>query len=122
MKIRPLGLLAIGFIVGLLVMYLYFQPKLTYQGKTAQQWASLSNQYQKWATEWKQTDFSDYYQLRTLQRKPTPTPKIVYQTQTVTPQPIEYQTINGGKNVEGSNGSFCTYINNGKELECSGGN
>ncbi len=37
------GSLAIGFAVGLVVMYLYLQPKLTYQGKTTQEWLSKYN-------------------------------------------------------------------------------
>jgi len=42
-KFSSIGLLAIGFVVGLVVMYLYFQPKLTYQVKTAQESFSKYN-------------------------------------------------------------------------------
>jgi len=81
-KISPFGLLAIEFVVGLLVMYLYYQPKLTDQVKTTNKWVASSNQYNKWAGEWKQLYFTSSEKLKALQNKPTPTPQIVYQTQT----------------------------------------
>ena len=40
-KVSPFGLLALGFVVGMAVMYLYFQPKLAYQTKTASDWKNL---------------------------------------------------------------------------------
>lgn len=40
-KASPFGLLALGFIVGIVVTVLYFQPKLAYQGKTAKDWAGI---------------------------------------------------------------------------------
>ena len=46
-KINSLGLLAIGFVVGLVVMYLYLQPKLTYQEKTVRDLANLANKNQQ---------------------------------------------------------------------------
>lgn len=45
-KFSSIGLLAIGFIVGVAVMYLYFQP-IAYQGKTAQEWATLYSSNEK---------------------------------------------------------------------------
>jgi uncharacterized protein YneF (UPF0154 family) len=42
-----IGLLVIGFIAGLFVAYSYYQPKLAYQEKTAQVWASEANKNQK---------------------------------------------------------------------------
>jgi hypothetical protein len=47
-KFSSIGLLAIGFVVGLVVMYLYFQPKLTYQVKTAQESFSKYNTLEKY--------------------------------------------------------------------------
>ena len=40
-RIGILSLIAIGFVAGLVVMFLYFQPKLSYQGKTATEWKNL---------------------------------------------------------------------------------
>jgi hypothetical protein len=48
-NIIPLGLLILGFVVGLIVMYLFLQPKLTYQGRTAQEWSNQANKNQQQA-------------------------------------------------------------------------
>ena len=42
-------LLIFGFIAGLVIMYLYIQPRLIYQGKTAQQWSALARSNDKLA-------------------------------------------------------------------------
>ncbi len=36
------NLLAVGFVVGMVAMYVYLQPKLAYQGKSANEWANLN--------------------------------------------------------------------------------
>ncbi len=42
-KVSPIGLLVVGFIVGVILTYLFLQPKLIYQGKTAQEWAKQAS-------------------------------------------------------------------------------
>ena len=72
--------------------------------------------------------------IQTLQNAPTPTPEIVYKTQTQyvpeddsqndtppKPKPVTYTSYGGGSGeAYGSNGSFCQSV--GGNMYCSGGN
>ena len=42
-RVNPFILLGIGFFVGIAVMYLFSQQVLSYQGKTAEEWAGIAN-------------------------------------------------------------------------------
>ena len=88
-KVSPFDLVAIGFIAGIIVVYLYFQPKIMYQGKTAQQWADLAatnqkaaDQNQRQALNWAQMYATTSAQLKNLQNQPAPAPQVIYKTQT----------------------------------------
>ncbi len=79
-----ISFLVVGFIVGLAVMYLYFQPKLAYQEKLANNNQTLANQNHNEAVSYKGQLASTSAELKALQNKPTPTPQIIYKTDTVT--------------------------------------
>lgn len=71
-----IGLLLIGFIIGLIVMYLYIQPKLAYQERTAREWTSKANKSQQQADFYKKNWFSAMSKLdpNPFLTTPTPTP------------------------------------------------
>lgn len=71
----------IGFILGLTVMYLYFQPKLTYQGKSVKDWAIIANQNHNEAVTNERQLASVSAALQTFLNAPTPTPEIKYVAQ-----------------------------------------
>ena len=89
-KVNPFILLAIGFVVGLAVMYLYFQPKLAYQEKTANKNQTLATQSHNEAVSYKGRLASVSAELKALQTAPTPTPEIKYVTQ---PKPAVKCTV-----------------------------
>ncbi len=127
--VHNFGLLIIGIVVGLIVMYLYFQPKLAYQKKMVKEWSNVSSKNQTLASQ-KQKDIDDYKvqlasasaQIKTLQDRP---PQVEYRTQTQyvqTPprqaqkQPVTYNR--SGDVMFGSDGSFCY---GGNVMFCNGG-
>lgn len=90
-KVSTLSLLLVSFIAGLMVTYLYFQPKLIYQGKTAEEWSNVAGkehalavQSQKEASTSSLLLASASAQIKTLLAIP---PKIEYRTQYVQAQP-----------------------------------
>lgn len=95
-KINTFSLLAIGFVVGFIVMYLYFQPRLAYQTKLAKDWANTANQSQKEVISYKEQLASASSQIQTLLNKP---PQVEYRTQTqyvpYKPCPDMYYNLNG---------------------------
>lgn len=126
-KVSPFILLAIGFVVGVIVMFLYFQPKLAYQEKTARDFANVANKNQTLASQNKKEAVSYKVQLASasaeitsLLNKPA---QVIYKTNTqyvqepASPQTVTYHDYGGF--VEGSNGSTC--YNYGYGLVCSGG-
>ena len=126
-KVSTFTVLATGFIVGLVVMYLYIQPKLTNQIKKTNDWQNTANQNQTEIISYKAELASASAQLKTLQDKPTPTPIIKYITkyQTITEeipakpkqQGSVYYNSYGGSLLYGSDGSTCdTYTGT---LHCS---
>jgi hypothetical protein len=122
-------LLAIGIVVGLAVMYLYFQPKLAYQEKIARNWANIASKNQTLATKnlkdavtYKGQLASASAEIKTLLNKP---PQVIYKTQYVqtpadyvAPKPVTYFSAGNGQSY-GSNGSWC--FPNGTTTTCSGG-
>jgi hypothetical protein len=128
-KVSPFGLLAIGFVIGLVVMFLYFQPKLAYQEKIARNWANIASKNQTLATKnlkdavtYKGQLASASAEIKTLLNRP---PQIEYRTQYVDtpadenpPKPVTYFSAGNGQ-LFGSNGSWC--FPNGTTTTCSGG-
>jgi hypothetical protein len=51
-KFSSIGLLFIGFIIGLFVMFLYFQPNLAYRGHTIQGWEQIDKGDKQNANFW----------------------------------------------------------------------
>lgn len=101
-KINPFGLLAIGLVVGIVIMYLYFQPKLAYQGKTAKDWSNLATENMNTTQEYSQklSDLNKKYAsvsaaLQTLLNAPTPTPKIQYIDKTPSHPNLSSCTLQG---------------------------
>ncbi len=76
-------LLAIGFVFGAIVVFLYFQPHLTYQGKSAQEWSDIAGTKEQDAKKWELMYNTTISELKDLQNKPVPTPTTV--TQYATP-------------------------------------
>lgn len=83
--INSFALLTIGFVVGLAVMYLYFQPKLMYQGETVKDWAKKDIECEPYANlkrlllnVCEDKLASAGAELKTLQNKP---PQVEYKTQ-----------------------------------------
>jgi len=77
-KLKALGLPVIGFCLGVMGMFIFFQPKLAYEEKIAKSWENIANQNQKQLA-------SASAELQALQTAPTPTPEIIYKTQYVQP-------------------------------------
>ncbi len=80
-KVNPFGLLAIGLVTGIVVMYLFLQPKLSYQGKSVEDWAIVATENMNTTKEYSQklSDLSKKYAsvsaaLQALLNAPTPTP------------------------------------------------
>jgi predicted PurR-regulated permease PerM len=97
-KAKPLYLMIIGFILGLAVMYLFIQPKLTYQGKSVVAWATTANKATNENAQLKQDAQTIKDKLEQLQNAPTPTPAIKYITQPS--NPTTCYTYNRGKSTE----------------------
>jgi len=126
-KINPFGLLIIGFIIGMIIMFLSIQPKLAYQGKTARDWANVVNKNQTLASQNHKTDL--YYenllnkqlasasaQIKTLLNTP---PKVVYKTQTqYVEQPAQPQDTSSHCNPDLLGGQNC-YSNSGTYTHCT---
>ena len=86
-NVSTLSALAIGFIAGLVVMYLYFQPHLFFQGETAKDWSNLAVENMKTTAEYSQklSDLNKKYAsvstaLQGLLNAPSPTPLVQYVT------------------------------------------
>lgn len=101
-KINPLGLLALGFVVGLAVMYLYLQPKLTYQGKSVVDWASVATKNMNTTKEYSQklSDLNKKYAsvsaaLQTFLNAPAPTPIVKYIDKTPSHPNLSSCTLEG---------------------------
>jgi hypothetical protein len=73
-KVNHFGLLIVGFVLGLVAMYLYFQPKLVYQGETASAWANIADQNKKEADTYKIQLASASAEITTLLVTTTKTP------------------------------------------------
>ncbi len=74
-----ISLSVIGFIVGLVVTYLYFQPKIAYQEKIANENQTQADQNHNEAVSYKERLASVSAEIKTLQNKP---PQVEYRTQT----------------------------------------
>jgi hypothetical protein len=120
---KPLNLMVVGFIVGLAVMYLFFQPKLAYQGKTAQDWAKVVSKNQDIANSNHDADTinvllltqklaSATAEIKTLQNQP---PKIEYQTQYVQ-TPAQDTSLRCSSDYNG--GQYCN-SSDGTRLHCT---
>ncbi len=90
-NVSTLSALAIGFIAGLVVMYLYFQPHLFFQGETAKDWSNLAVENMKTTAEYSQklSDLNKKYAsvstaLQGLLNAPSPTPLVQYVTKQAT--------------------------------------
>jgi len=86
-KINPFTVLVTGFGLGLVVMYLYLQPKLADQTKKTNNWQNtanknqtLINQNQAEIISYKEQIASTSAQIKTLLSKP---PQVEYKTQYV---------------------------------------
>ena len=84
-KIKPLVILAIGIVLGAMATYSYFLPKLTYQGKTVEDWAITANKNQiisdlnqKSAALCTEQLVSISAQLKSTLAIPAPTPIVKY--------------------------------------------
>ena len=106
-KFSSFGLLAIGFFAGLAVMYLYMQPKLAYQGKTAKAWASEANGNQQNATFYREGWLSAMSKLP----NPDPNPFMLTPTPTNVPTPMPTQSYSQAFFSSCSNGTiYCTCL------------
>jgi hypothetical protein len=121
-KINPFGLLAIGVLAGLVIMYLYFQPKLKDLANKNQTLVSQSRQETASYTE-QLASASARIQSLLNQPKPTPQVKYVTQYQTVTEtapkQTVTYYPVGNTGQSYGSDGSWC--YPNGSSVYCTGG-
>ncbi len=77
-----ISLLIVGFIVGIVVMYLYFQPKLAYQEKLTNSTQTLANQNHNEAVSYKDQLASASAELKALQATPAPQATNVAQNNT----------------------------------------
>ena len=76
----PISILVLGFIAGLVVMYLYIQPKITYQGKSVVDWAVTASKNANNNKQLKQDLQTIKAEIERLQNAPTPTSIIKYVT------------------------------------------
>lgn len=88
-KLGGLFLFILGLLIGLFIMQIYYQSVMVYQGKTARDWANLTNDNQilvnKSQKEVSACNFklaSASAQIKMLLDKPIPAPQVVYRTQT----------------------------------------
>ena len=124
-KISPFSLLAVGFIAGLVIMYLFFQPKLILQEKTARDFANvanknqtIANQNKKEADTYKGKLASASAEIKTLLNAP---PKIEYRTVTQTQyvkQPAPPQSTSSNCSPDYAGGMYCT-SNTGVQTHCT---
>lgn len=108
-KVNPFILITISFVVGLAVMYLYFQPKLAYKEKTAKNWANIANKNHKETLSFKDQLASTSAQLasasaeiKTLLNRP---PEVIYKTQYVETPAQQNEVTNSLNNS--SSQTFC---------------
>jgi hypothetical protein len=101
-NVSTLSALAIGFVAGLVVMYLYFQPHLFFQGKTAKDWSNLATENMNTTQEYSQklSDLNKKYAsvsaaLQILLNAPTPTPKVQYIDKTPSRPNLSSCTLEG---------------------------
>lgn len=88
---------ALGVIIGYLLPH-------TYLGKTATQWSQEAETQKTWATQWKENYLNTSNKLTQLQRMPTPTPIVEYQTQyQYIPQDTRMRCYSYGYNNEFTN-------------------
>jgi len=135
-KASTFGILITGFIIGLATMYLYIQPKLSYQGKSVVDWVdvakkneNLANQNQIEAISYKEQLASTSAQLasasaqvKTLLARP---PQVKYITQTeyvqqpIQDQPVQPQSTSSNcePDYDGMGGQRCT-TNTGVVTHC----
>lgn len=110
--VNTIGLLILGFVVGLTVMYIYFQPKLANQEKISSENKTLASQNKKEALSYKEQLASASAEIKTLLNKP---PEVIYKTQ--------YVETQAQQNNDTSNAAFCYPDGSGGEwCRTSGGN
>jgi len=115
-KLIPFGLFAIGFIIGLGVMYLFLQPKLSYQRKSVMEWAITASNNQKDANVYKERLASVSGQMNALLEKPTPTPAVRYIDNT--PSHPDFSTCTREGDFYYCSSDGCYYTQSGKQGSC----
>lgn len=96
--------LSIGIIIG------YFLPH-TYHGKTAEQIAKTVDYYGRLHLSDQNKIAGQEAQIKQLQNRPTPTPEIIYKTNTVVePAPVKYSPVNSIRP--------CIDLNTGQAVPC----
>lgn len=121
-KVSHLSLLIIGFIMGLVIMYLYFHPKLAYQEKTARDFVNvanknqtLANQNKKEADTYKGKLASASAEIQTLLNKP---PQVIYKTNTQYIQTPAQDTGTTNCRPDYAGGMYCTSDTTGVQTHC----
>jgi predicted PurR-regulated permease PerM len=95
---KPVIFLIIGFVIGLVAMYFYIQPKLVYQGKSVVDWAVTADKNANDNNQLKQDIQTMKAEVERMQSAPTPTPLIKYVTKPS--NPTTCYTYNKGKSTE----------------------
>lgn len=92
--------MVLGFVIGIIVTYLYFQPKLTYQGKSVVDWEVTAGKNSNDNNQLKQDLQTMKTEILKLQNAPTPTPIIKYITEPAKSHITTCYTYNQGTKSE----------------------